>query len=305
MKREIKLRYLIPILIVFTSVSLLIYFTQQFHLYWFLYAIPLLAAALVYETQGAVVMSLIVIIALLFWVFQGGTFIKAPGGTTHTLLETSLGTLTLIICTIGIGRLMGKQKKQQSLLSRLSIYDRLTGLYNYSYFTDRLHQEILRADRFETNLSLIMIDIDHFKNFNDTFGHTKGNLLLKKLAGIIRHQVRDIDIPARYGGEEFVIILPETKISSGRIVAERIRKTIEKTDFEGDREEPKVKKTISAGIACFPFHASNETELIVNADRALYEAKETGRNRVCIFTDILAKKTITTLHQPQKDSNEK
>ncbi|MBI4743490.1 MAG: GGDEF domain-containing protein [Actinobacteria bacterium] len=177
------------------------------------------------------------------------------------------------------------------MLERLSVNDRLTTLYNYSYFVDRLREEIKRAERHRYPLSLIMLDIDHFKEFNDTFGHLKGNLFLTKLAKSIKQQVREIDTVARYGGEEFAVLLPSAGDEAIK-VAERIRKVVEEMEFEGDALQPKVKKTISAGLATYPSDATDDTDLVVKADEALYWAKESGRNKVCVYSrDIRSQDT--------------
>lgn len=178
-----------------------------------------------------------------------------------------------------IGALSLQNALLHSEIARLSVTDRLTELYNHGYFQQRLGEELDRAQRFGHKLSLIMMDIDHFKEFNDTFGHPKGDIVLKKVADILRSNIRDIDTPARYGGEEFIAILPETDKQGALIVAERIRQVISKTNYEvapGKR----VKKTASFGVATFPSDADTQPHLIERADQALYQAKRTGRNAV-------------------------
>ncbi|MBP7633035.1 diguanylate cyclase, partial [Candidatus Ozemobacteraceae bacterium] len=158
---------------------------------------------------------------------------------------------------------------EHARLYELAITDGLTKLFIHRYFQARLDEEIMRAKRYHTTVSLILFDIDHFKKFNDTYGHQQGDIVLIESAKLIKQAVRDtIDIPARYGGEEFAIILPETDAKGAQLVAERLRKTVEAYDYPGQGKALKV--TISLGIASFPDHASTKPVLIKKADIALY-----------------------------------
>ncbi len=163
-------------------------------------------------------------------------------------------------------------------LYHLAITDGLTQLRIHRYFQQRMDEEIARAEQFSHPLSLIMSDIDHFKSFNDTYGHQQGDIVLIETAKIFRLNVREVDIPARYGGEEFAIILPETDIKEAKAVAEDLRKKIEAHDYPS--KQGKLKVTISLGVATYPQHAGEKQTLIKAADEALYRAKESGRNRV-------------------------
>jgi diguanylate cyclase (GGDEF)-like protein len=163
----------------------------------------------------------------------------------------------------------------------LAIIDELTGMYNFRYFKDKLHTEIQRAIRYKQHLSMLMIDIDHFKNVNDQYGHQAGNMLLQQLSGLLGRCIRKIDIPARYGGEEFAIILPETSSVEALTVAERIRSEVENSVFECGAEAPEVKITVSIGIGQFSDEfAKNQDLFIGHADKNLYLAKKCGRNRI-------------------------
>jgi diguanylate cyclase (GGDEF)-like protein len=136
-----------------------------------------------------------------------------------------------------------------------------------------------------SSLSLVMVDIDHFKKVNDTFGHTAGDYVLKEIASLLKASVRKKDTVARYGGEEFVLILPEAGLEETTIIAERIRKMVENTPF--DVGQARLNLTISLGISNFPnHHARSKEDLVRMADQALYDAKKTGRNRVCIFNPV-------------------
>lgn len=163
---------------------------------------------------------------------------------------------------------------------KLSITDGLTGLFNFRYFSKQIELEIKRAERYNNNLSLIIADIDFFKKINDTYGHTKGDIVLKHIAQILKLHTRETDLVARYGGEEFVILLPETNSEEALIVAERIRKEVEEYRFPLGNNQFLENVTVSLGISYTPLATSAE-ELIQKADQALYKAKYEGRNKIC------------------------
>jgi diguanylate cyclase (GGDEF)-like protein len=158
--------------------------------------------------------------------------------------------------------------------------DSLTKLYNNRQFYESLSSELKRSARYGHFLSLIMLDVDHFKKYNDSFGHLQGDVVLKEIARILLDNLRNSDIAARYGGEEMVIILPETFKEKAVGVAQRIRKNIQEYSFPGSGGEA-VRVTVSLGIATYPDDADSVMELIRESDRALYQAKREGRNRVC------------------------
>lgn len=163
-------------------------------------------------------------------------------------------------------------------LYHLAITDGMTQLRIHRYFQQRLDEEIVRCEKFKHSVSLIMSDIDHFKNFNDTYGHQEGDIVLMETAKIFRLNAREVDIAARYGGEEFAVILPETGIEEASAIAENLRQKVEAHDYPS--KQGKLKVTISLGVATFPVHAGDKLSLIEAADKALYRAKEGGRNRV-------------------------
>jgi diguanylate cyclase (GGDEF)-like protein len=160
---------------------------------------------------------------------------------------------------------------------RLSITDGLTGLWNYRYFTMSVTKEIERASRFDRPLALLMLDLDHFKDVNDSFGHQRGDAVLIELAGRIRAEARDVDTVARYGGEEIVVVLPETDEAGARQAAERFCSAIRRKPF-GEPGLPPIRLPVSAGVAVYPFHGSTASALLACADAALYEAKHAGRD---------------------------
>lgn len=162
----------------------------------------------------------------------------------------------------------------------LSYMDDLTALYNHRYFIQELTKEIHRQKRYPSPLSLLMIDIDYFKNYNDTNGHLAGDQVLKTIAMIILHSVRETDIVARYGGEEFCAILINTGREGALAIAERVRKGVIEMQFPNENVQPNGDLTVSIGMATYSSSVSTVTDLIREADNALYQAKRAGRNRI-------------------------
>lgn len=162
---------------------------------------------------------------------------------------------------------------------KLATIDGLTELYNHRFFQEQMSMNIENAKRYETHFSLILIDIDHFKKFNDDFGHQAGDTVLKQVAQTLRKKVRSTDLVCRYGGEEMSIILPNTDEKEARVTAEKIRQAVETMQL-GLNINTKVNVTISSGVATFPQDGESTTELIASSDAKLYKAKENGRNQV-------------------------
>jgi diguanylate cyclase (GGDEF)-like protein len=179
-------------------------------------------------------------------------------------------------------------------LAVLAYRDGLTGLYNHRSIQERLREEIARARRYRKPLSIVFADLDHFKEYNDTLGHPKGDEALRLVARVLSGTMigpgqsppRESDIVARYGGEEFLLLLPETSCEGGHIRAERLREAIASTRFPGAEETKAGRLTMSFGVASFPDDARSPDELIVAADRALYAAKRQGRDRVCTASEV-------------------
>ena len=162
----------------------------------------------------------------------------------------------------------------------LSITDGLTNLYNKRYFMEIFEKEFERAKRFNSELSLIILDIDYFKSINDTYGHLQGDSVLKEIGLTLKESTRKIEFLARYGGEEFIIIAFNSNIDSTNIMAEKIRKSVESYNFKAEKKP--LKLTISLGVASLTNNIKDKHDLIKRADEALYKAKEGGRNRVCL-----------------------
>jgi diguanylate cyclase (GGDEF)-like protein len=175
-----------------------------------------------------------------------------------------------------------------AFLENLSITDALTGIANRRHFEWRLSEEIERARRYKYPLSALMLDLDHFKQVNDNYGHQIGDIVLQQVAQRLRRILRRTDFLARYGGEEFIVLAPQTPADRALILAERLRQVIAESPIPV-ADNLQIHITISIGVAVFPNHAQNESELVRAADAALYKAKQMGRNRVCMFEPELVK----------------
>ena len=168
-------------------------------------------------------------------------------------------------------------------LEELSITDGLTGLFRRKYFQDRLEEEIERCRKHGFSFAFLMLDLDHFKTYNDRYGHLVGDVLLSTVANIIKENVRQVDIVGRYGGEEFTVMLPNTEREEAEYVSLRLRRAIEGKQIRAYDEDLQI--TTSIGVSFFPQDAKDLVNVIDKADRALYRAKQTGRNRVCFWSD--------------------
>ncbi|GAB4260027.1 sensor domain-containing diguanylate cyclase [Thermincola ferriacetica] len=171
-------------------------------------------------------------------------------------------------------------------IEKLAITDGLTKVYNHRYFYKKFEEEYQRSQRYGCKFSVIMIDIDYFKRFNDEFGHKAGDTALFTVAKIIKTNTRNIDTVARYGGEEFAILLPETDSGDAKIVAERIRKAISETVFRIADDKPPVGVTVSIGVSSYPADTKDPQQVVELADQALYYSKEHGKNRVTVWSQM-------------------
>jgi len=180
----------------------------------------------------------------------------------------------------GFNAMAEKLQKTHSELEKQSIQDSLTICFNRRKFVLDLATAFARACRYQKPLSLLLIDLDHFKSVNDTYGHLAGDHVLKEVANTMHQQLRSTDTLYRYGGEEFTALLPETNQAGAHIIAERIREHIAKTPIHVNNSQY-ITVTTSIGLACYPQDTTNQRELIEKADHAVYMAKKSGRNRVC------------------------
>jgi diguanylate cyclase (GGDEF)-like protein len=172
-------------------------------------------------------------------------------------------------------------RKLQSELREQALHDPLTGLYNRRHLSETIEREIAIAEREQKHLSVIVMDLDHFKNINDTFGHQVGDQYLIAFAALLRNRIRKSDIACRYGGEEFLLVLPGTSLENAVKRAEEIRREYANTTLPGRGINDRV--TISMGVATYPLHGEESEEIVIKADKALYMSKENGRNRVTVW----------------------
>ena len=216
-----------------------------------------------------------------------GVPLRRPGGPTigvlnaHKTKRSSFGKddIHLFEAVSEHVAIALENARQYQRTKELSNRDDLTGLYNRRYFFERFEREVERAKRYNRCLSIILMDLDHFKRYNDTFGHLSGDRALQAVANVLRENIRKVDIVSRYGGEEFVVVLPETDKESTVVVAEKLRKAVEKLHLGAEKGGEPL--TITAGVSGFPLDATDALELLEASDKALYFGKAQGRNRVC------------------------
>jgi diguanylate cyclase (GGDEF)-like protein len=199
-------------------------------------------------------------------VASGDLSVEVPGGGPGEIAYLARVFNTLV------ARL--REREKQGELEHLSVTDALTGLYNRRHLMGVLATEAQRSRRLRRQFTILLMDVDHFKQYNDTHGHVAGDAALVRVADILRQTTRGVDCVARYGGEEFLVVLLETTMTTAAIVAERIRARVEAEPFAGGRV------TVSVGIAECPGNGDTPESLIESADSAMYEAKHGGRNRV-------------------------
>lgn len=198
----------------------------------------------------------------------------------------------LWILSLVAENLLTREYANEGLL-RFAFTDYLTRLRTRGYFEQQLELEFKRAERRRQKFSLLMIDIDHFKSLNDTFGHHVGDQVLRDIASILMKDMREVDTVARYGGEEFVMILPETTEAGASYVAHRLRKAVEQAKFFAGSPQAIQHLTISIGIAVFDTDAQFKRDLIEFADAAMYAAKHNGRNQVVCYSEVAGRQKVS------------
>jgi two-component system cell cycle response regulator len=236
------------------------------------------------DIAKADIQSIIVIPVVLFDQNVGSFLLRAARKKgTFSLREISFCEIVAEAAANALERahLFESIQKANERLEVLAITDGLTGLYNHRYFRQRLEEEFERARRYSLPLSCMILDVDNFKHFNDTYGHLLGDSVLRGVAACTLQTTRKSDIVARYGGEEFVVIMPQTGIEGASAEAERVRKEICHWPFEGVSEASAV--AVSIGVSIFDRETMPDCEALLRvADGALYQAKREGKNRVCV-----------------------
>ena len=247
------------------------------------YFLAIGATCLRYDRRACVIAGLvaaaeylaIVWIADTFWVLNdAGQFAPFIYGAFNWSAQISRLILLLTAALLSFAVVTRTQE-----LLRLSARDPLTGLYNRGYFHDRVSTEVSRARRTGQPLAIAMVDVDHFKSFNDTHGHAAGDQVLNAIAAVLHRSFRTTDVVSRYGGEEFVIAMPDTDLAGATRKLESVRRSIESTPTHTNGART-VSVTISAGVSSFPGDGANQEELLAVADARLFDAKAAGRNRV-------------------------
>ena len=281
--RRLTLRRGVALVAALAGVSALVTVAGAGYL-WPLFLFPLVLGAVFFFELGSLVVT----------VWLGNFFVLyysfVAMASQEIVRQALLGTALFFLAGLLLGRVQRRARNAQRELAAATLTDRLTGLYNYGTFVDYLHNEITKVDRYGGELSLLMLDLDHFKQFNDRHGHEAGNDLLRHIGATIGSLVRDADVAARYGGEEFALLIRGDE-SQGYELAERLRRAVETVTVEV-RSGELVYSTVSAGIATYPAGAADEAELIEAADAALYESKRRGRNRVTIFTGVAGEREL-------------
>jgi len=223
---------------------------------------------------------IVLVVGYLVYISLGDLIPRYWGMVGFRPLQRSILTLGfVIILLISLSGLALSER-----LITMAIRDGLTSLYNQTYIKARLQEEIYRSERYKYPLSLMMIDLDGFKNINDQYGHIVGDRILREFSNFLLEMTRSSDISARYGGEEFLIILPQTECLDAASAAERIRKEISDYPFRvGVPREKTCQFTVSIGVYTSPSSGQSVEELIELADAALYRAKKEGKNKVIVF----------------------
>jgi len=235
------------------------------------------------NVTGLIVATLLVAVGL-FAYFLGLLITRPLDRLTQGAAKVAAGDLDVHLPVVGGGELkyvtevfndmVARLHESRSELERLSVTDDLTGLYNRRYLMEALANEVRRSRRLDHPCALLMADVDHFKEYNDAYGHLAGDEALRRIAGVLRETTRDVDCAARYGGEEFVVLMPETKASGAIETAQRIRTRLATDELVGG------KLSVSVGVAQFPDDGDAPEALLARVDAALYRAKREGRDRV-------------------------
>jgi len=272
----------------------LVYSTHELTQYRFLYFFLILSTTIQFGMNwGVGVGGLCTLCILIMDIFK-----TVPGEVNYIFQADLILAGVYLLTAWLIGYYAEIEKEHREKMKNLINMDELTGIYNHRFFQEYLTAELDNAEKNTGKLSLLFIDIDNFKYYNDMYGHSYGDKVLKIMGSIFHETVEEQGVAARYGGEEFVVVLPDMTEKEALIIGEKIRKKVEETSFEGEEHQPGGKLTISIGISSYPAKAKTKQELIETADDALYRAKSFSRNRVELYFSVLEelKKDIDGKH---------
>lgn len=271
--------------------SLLVFFSGGFDspvIVLFIFYI-LIATFLVYHQKAFKNTLTAMVLVVVIFFSNEGLIVSSKKLTTMIGFNAILMIAYLIAAYLSRNLKENEEKLRELLVKfrQLSVTDGLTDLYNQSHFFLLLNLQLERSRRYRTAFSLIIFDVDNFKNYNDTNGHILGSEALRRVARLMKEVFRASDMLAKYGGDEFVVILPNSDKVGAFLGAERIREAVEHETFKGGKSQPMGKVTLSLGIASYPEHGSTTRDILDKADKAMYFAKETGRNKTVIYNEDL------------------
>ncbi len=246
-------------------VTSLIFFTRELVTLWPLYLVPIVIAALTYHIAGAILVSALCSALLSLMFYSIGLDISA-------LPELFVGMAAFTVSGVVIGFQADRSHRHENLLDEASILDPLTGLYKRDHLDKRLTEELRRSERYNLSASIVLVEVVCFDDFKNQFGHYKAEMLLEHLGDVLRIGVRDHDIVARYGMITFAIVLPFARPEAAQAVADRVRKVVADTEFEGDVLEPATRCGVRTALATYPDDACDRDALLVVAEHRLEEA---------------------------------
>lgn len=267
--------------------GLLIFFCGGFEsplLVFFVYYIVMTTFLVEHKKALKNTLAAVIVVAAIFMIERGLDL--SSKGLTVLVGFSFILLFTYLVSAYLSQHLRDNEEKLRELLEKFreqSVTDGLTGLYNQTHFFLLFNLQLERAKRTHTAFSLIIFDVDHFKNYNDVNGHMAGSEALKKVGHLMQKEFRDTDILAKYGGDEFVVIMPNADHIGAFLGADRLREKVEITAFPGAENQPLGKITLSLGIASYPEHGTTAPDILAKADKAMYIAKKTGRNRTVFY----------------------
>lgn len=281
---EISIKGIIENCVLITLYTVLI-FISGFHesQYKFLYLFIIIANTIQYGIKIGISTSIFNSLIILSMDLIG---VKSAGVNRYFEADLVMAGVFIIVAW-SLGYYVNLENEYREKAMELANMDELTGVYNHRYFQNILSEQIEEASKNNNVICLLFIDIDHFKFYNDLYGHTAGDVVLNGIGDILKKNVRGKDIVARYGGEEFAVILPDISEEQAVRIGNRLRDAVENTYFEGEENQPSGKLTISIGVSSYPLKAKTKKELINTADDALYRAKFFNKNRVESYYSVL------------------